>query len=601
MLERLYRFVRPFVRLFRIRRKSGEDNKLDKQLVSSLTRSKVPTVAQLKKVPVYLTSAEKRVILFLILIIILASGWWGYDYYKHNVSTSPSTGGVLTEALIGQPKFINPILAQTSDTDLDLTRLVYSGLMKYDTDLNLVTDLAESYAVDEEQKVYTFQMKDGLMWQDGEPLTVDDVIFTVRSIQNSEWQSPLLISFKGISVDKIDERTVAFNLPEPFAPFLTLMTTGILPKHVWEDIPPSSAKLAELNVKPIGSGGWKFKELAKDKMGNIHSYTLVVNGLYHDEMPYITEMVFKFFPDFISAIDALNQNQVMSLSFLPNDLVPAVEGEEKYNLYELELPQYSALFFNQKQNELLKSKSVRQALAYSTDEARLVSEGLQNHAIPIYSPILPNQPGYLASGDPYDYNPDKARELLKEVGWTIGDDGLQVKDDELLAISITTVEHSENQIIATLLKEMWEDVGIDVAINEISAAEIQSTIIRNSDYDVLHYGEIIGADPDPFPFWHSSQAEHPGLNLAQFIDGTTDILLEEARQTNNIETRIQKYEEFQKIIARELPAIFLYSPTYTYVHDKRIQNFSSSGLIFPADRFNSLSTWYLKTKRVINR
>jgi peptide/nickel transport system substrate-binding protein len=375
------------------------------------------------------------------------------------------------------------------------------------------------------------------------------------------------------------------------------MTTGILPKHVWEEVPASSARLAEFNLKPIGSGRWKFSELTKDKTGNIRTYKLSPNERYHEKAPYISELVFKFYPDFVSAVDALNQSQVMSISFLPADLADDVRERARFNYYKLELPQYTAIFFNQKTNERLKNKTIRIALAHAIDKEALVAQALAGTALRIDSPILPNQPEFLSELTLYEHNQEKALALFAEEGWKMGDDGFFAKGNETFSLTLTTVNHPENERVALALKAMWEKVGVRTEVSLLPAGDIQANVIRNRDFEMLLYGEIIGADPDPFPFWHSSQAEHPGLNLAQFKDVTTDSLLEEARETTDEAARIEKYKAFQKIIQREVPAIFLYAPTYTYVQDKRIKNFAVTRLVTPADRFNNLSEWYLKTKK----
>lgn len=575
----------------------GESDVMDRALVHRLTKRRIPSPQQFFKVTALLSPLEKRILGIAFLVIVGMAVWVGYGFYTTRVAETPAYGGIMTEALIGQPKFINPILAQTNDTDLDLTRLLYGGLMKYDGDLTLTTDLAESYTADAEGKVFTFRLRENLSWEDGKPLTVDDIIFTIHAIQDVEWQSPLLVSFKGIAVDKIDERTVAFTLPKPFAPFLTLMTTGLIPKHIWEDIPPQSARLAEFNIKPVGSGPWKFSELTKDKAGNIHSYALVPNPRYNGRQPYLEKIVFKFFPDFTSAVAALNANQVMNLSFLPNDLARDLIKEERMNYHELELPQYTALFMNQKKNAALKDKKIRQALAHAIDKPHLIASALMGHGHTVHSPLLPSHLGFRSDLPEYEYSREKARVLLEEAGWKRTDEGVYAKNDEALSLSLVTVEHSENRLVAEELEKAWREVGITVTLSIVPASEIQGNIIRQRNYDILLYGEIVGADPDPFPFWHSSQAEHPGLNLAQFRNSEADSLLEAARFTTDENVRKEKYHDFQRILNEELPAIFLYAPTYTYVQDKRLKNFDSTGLVIPADRFNTVTEWYLKTQK----
>lgn len=587
-----------FIQRLQFWKKNKSPHALDKKLVMSLKKSRIPTWTQLKKVTALLSPRERKVLGSVFLVLVVSVVTWGYMYQREHVRIVPAYGGVWSEALIGQPAFINPILAQTSDIDLDISRLIYRGLLRYDADLTLVNDLAEEITVDETKTLYTVRLRSDAVWQDGQPITVDDVIFTIRAIQDPAWGSPLLISFKGITIDKLDEQTIAFNLPEPFNPFMSLLSVGLLPKHIWQDIPPTSARLAELNIKPIGSGPWKFGELAKEKSGTLRSYTLAPNDQYTGKKPYLSEMVFKFYPDFITALDALNQNQVMGMSFLPADLQPGVAEPKKYTFHALNLPQYTALFFNQKQNAFLKSRAVRTALARAIDKQRLISEGLLDQAEKITSPLLALENKF--DTDLLSYNSQTANSILDENGWKLNEEGFRINaDGETLAVRITTVDNPENAVVASIIKEEWEALGVQTTVQLIPATDIQTDIIKNRDYDILLYGAIIGADPDPFPFWHSSQTEHPGLNLSLFKDGNTDELLESARQEQNADKRFESYTAFRNILQEEVPAVFLYTPTYTYVQEKRLKGLNVNQLIIPADRFNNNTEWYTKTKRTL--
>ena len=578
-------------------KKRESTHALDKKLVMSLKRSWIPNWTQLKRVSALLSPKEKKIIGVVFLVLLISIGALSYIFYRENIIIIPAKGGVWSEALVGQPAFINPILAQTSDIDLDVSRLIYRGLLRYDTNLTIVNDLAKDVSIDETQTKYTVTLRDDARWQNGAPVTVDDVIFTIRAIQDPEWQSPLLVSFKGVTIDKTDEHTIVFNLPEPFGPFLSLLTVGILPKEVWQDIPAASARLAEFNIKPVGSGPWKFNELAKEKSGTIRTYSLVPNKEYTGKEPYLSEIVFKFYSDFVSAVEALNQNQVMGISFLPTDLADRIIDPQKLSFHALNLPQYTALFFNQKQNESLKSRAVRTALAQALNKDEIITEGLSGEADVIDSPLLLLLTEEAEDGLSYD--PDGAEEILTTAGWVVGGSGFRENDDEILAVTITTVDQPENVAVANIIKQSWEAVGVQTTVQLIPSTEIQSGTIKNRDYDILLYGAIVGADPDPFPFWHSTQTEHPGLNLALFKDANTDTLLEEARAERDAIKRIENYTTFRKILQTEVPAVFLYTPTYTYPQEKRLQGFGVTQLIIPADRFNNSTEWYTKTRRTL--
>ena len=605
-------------------------NKLDEKLVYSLNKSRVPNLRQLKHLPRILKPKERKIFNIALILIGLSLLFIAGAFYFKNFLPAPEVGGQYVEGLIGAPQYINPVLSQTNDVDTDIARLVFAGLVKFDKNFQLIADLAEDWQVSEDQKEYTFTLRDQLFWQDHQgdapqPITSDDVIFTVKSIQDPDFKSPLLVSLRGVTVEKIDERTIKFILPEPYPAFLEVMTFGILPEHIWGEITPINANLTEYNLKPVGSGAWKFKSLAKDRLGNIKSYTLIPNPLYHGPKPYLEQISFKFYPDFQTAIQALKNNSIEGISFLPKELKKDLSSKKDATQYSFDLPQYTAIFFNQKENENLKDKKLRQALTLSIDKSKILSQALQLEGQIIDGPILPNSEEDKSTDEGIKFDPDKANQLLEELGWTkitrenyrqflteqeakknkavesstegqpTGETASATtatstdlvepdannqkpeqefyrrKGDAILEITLTTVNQPENVTAAELVQTFWQNIGVKVNLQIIESGKIRREVIKPRNYQALLFGIIFGSDPDPYPFWHSSQVQDPGLNLSMFANRNADKLLEDARKTLNEDERMKKYQEFQKILIDELPAIFLYNPTYTYVVDKKIK------------------------------
>ena len=383
----------------------------------ALNPRKLPTLRQLKHLPKILSSRERQ--LFggaaaatagsLLVLAVL--------FYLINFNPVPISGGEYTEGLIGAPQYVNPLLSQTNDVDSDLARLIFVGLVAYDKNLQLVPDLAERWEIDSAQTTYTFVLRDNLVWHDGQPLTADDVVFTVQSVQDPDFKSPLLVSLRGVEVKKIDGKTINFILPEPYPDFLEVLTFGLLPEHIWGEIPPLNANLTEYNLKPVGAGPWQFKALAKDRLGNIKSYTLVPNQSYHGQKPYLKKLTFKFYPDFETGVQALKNDSIEGLSFLPKELKKELIGQKNFNQYNFSLPQYTAIFFNQKQNAALADSNIRRALALAIDKPAILSEALQLEGEIIDGPILP---GFSASSGELPkiaYSPDESNSLLDAAGW----------------------------------------------------------------------------------------------------------------------------------------------------------------------------------------
>jgi peptide/nickel transport system substrate-binding protein len=617
------------------RRFFNHDEKLVQQVVA---KNRLPKANQIKFISKYLSKIEKIVIRIAsgILLITLASLL--INVYWNSSEHTAKAGGSYTEGLIGSPRYINPLFASANDTDLDISSLIFSGLMKYDQN-GLVSDLAESYEISEDQLQYSFKLKQNVYWHDGDKLDSEDVVFTFSRINTKESKSPLYFNFKGVTIEKIDEYTVKFILAQPFAPFLESLTVGIIPSHIWKDIPTENMTLAELNLKPIGCGPYSFDSLLKNKSGEIKSFKLVVNENYYEGPAYIEELEFKFFSSFDQAVEALNNKNIEGISYLPKEFRERVINNRNLNFNLLNLPQYTSIFFNYAEHPILKDSKVRKILSHATNKEKIVNDILNAEAQILHSPILPNTLGYTSDITLYPYNIDHAKSALKDAGWELAHyiieteeeptttdettdetttDNEEVeaviedqptaepveeypflvrkKGDRYLELKLTTVNQAESLSIAKELQKEWQQIGVKLNIVSFSPEEIKD-VIKNRDYEMLLYGQIQGFDPDPFPFWHSKQTTYPGLNLTSLKSEKIDTILEEARKLSDSEARAINYGEFQKLIAEEIPAIFLFNPTYTYPQNKKIKGFSTSKIITPSNRFNDISSWYIKTKR----
>lgn len=391
----------------------------DVQLLQRVHGRRFPHTKQLFHIKKILSAREQMILRLSFLVLIVGLLWFGASLSNNYRIQVPRVGGRYVEAVVGSPELINPIFASLNDVDTDISRLVYSGLMKVDGEQQLVPDLALDYEISEDKKVYTFHLREDVVWHDGKPFTATDVLFTIDTIQNTGVGSPLLVSFQGVKVETLDDYTVQLTLNEPFSAFLSSLTVGILPEHVWFDIAPERVKLAQKNLQPVGTGPFMFKKLFKDETGYIYQYELARFGNYYNSPPYIEEFVFQFFSDYDSdagAIKALRQQKIDGIHFVPNDLRDQVE--RKYiNLHILQLPQYNALFFNQKQQPVLGEDDIRTALAYALDKDRILREALQGGGQVIYSPILPGFPGYNSEIEKTPYSVEQANELLDEKGW----------------------------------------------------------------------------------------------------------------------------------------------------------------------------------------
>lgn len=570
----------------------------------------VPTRGQWSYFSRLLSRTEKRTFFIAVVLFLVSVVGLGARQYDRATEVIPDFGGSYTEAIVGAPQYLNPLLAPLSDVDSDITSLVFSSLFRYNAKQELQQDLVTNYTVSEDNLTYTFQLRNDVKWHDGEPLTVDDVLFTILAIQDPLYQSPLADSLKGVEATRVDDQTISLKLSKPFAPFLTLLTFSILPQHLWFNVPPQNITLTELNIKPVGSGPFKFSKLTKNSDGNIKSLQLVANELYYSQLPYLNELNFVFYPDQQSALEGLKSKKAQGLS-----LVPAAEKEEveKKNgdiaFYTLHIPQYTAVFFNQKQNKILQEFVIRRALAYGTDRADLITNALEGQGEELYSPILPwyTSAAPEAEVERYALNVVEANKLLEDAGWKYpenrtAEDGSFVprqKDGTKIEFTLSTVDLPEYTQVAELLRAQWEKIGVKVTIAVYTREDIQTQVIRNRSYDALLFSEISAADPDPYAFWHASQQSYPGLGLSIFRNTTIDQVLAEGRRTANPEERKNKYVEFQKQFANDLPALMLYHPWYVYGVDEKIKGIPEHVYI-PAlsDRLEEGLVWYINSQRI---
>ncbi len=646
LLDFLFKFISfsKFKKLDNNHNNEKNQIELDKKLVFSLAKSRIPNLKQLKYIKRFLSKKEFWILYICFSVVAVSLIFSGIRFYCKHLQVVPVRGGTYIEGLIGLPKYINPLYANISDVDSDIGQLIYSSLFKRGKDGELIRDLVESYEVSKDNKIYTFTIRQDVKWHDSNFLTIDDIIFTFNTIKDSKYKSPLRPGFIGVEIEKVDNRGFKFILSNPYAAFLELLTFGIMPIDLWYQISPESASLAELNLKPIGSGPYKFDTFIKDKQGNIKEYNLVINENYYGQLPYIDNVSYRFFSGFEEAVSALNDNIIEGISYLPQEFKKEVLTPNTLNFHKLYIPQLTVIFFNQQASPGLADRLVRQALTLAINRQKIVNEILAGDAYIVDGPILPNSFAYYQDITKYRYNITEANQLLEKAGWLSADiteeeiaeaasfiealtdeqenesgegDALdpeqekikqeaalklklgvgqwRKKGDNYLIIKLSTVERNENEQIITAIKNFWESVGVKTELEILPANQMQLEIIKPRNFEALFYGQVVGADPDPYAFWHSSQIGENGLNIANFSNKEADQLLEDARLISDPGQRQEKYWRFQEILVEELPVIFMYSPTYTYVQNKKINNFSVNNILYPYDRFANINEWYIET------
>jgi len=539
-----------------------------------------------------LTALERQIFEGAALVFIFSSVLNGVNIFYQKTILAPIQGGSFTEGLIGQPISINPLSASGNDVDRDLMELIFSDL----------AELIEDYKLSPDSKIWTVELKSDLRWSDGEPLTADDVIFTIETIQNPETHSPLVGTWQGITAERMSDREIRFNLKSPYAFFLdNLKTLKIVPQHIWGAIPGANIRLSDYNLEPVGSGPYMFARYEKRKDGFIREYHLEANPNFWGEQALIQDLGFKFFSNYEEAIDAFNKRKIDGLGGLAADDVP--ELKVGHQIKEINVPRYYAVFLNPATAPALKNKEVRSALNLSTDRAKIVELALTGKAVPIFGPIYPGLEGY--EGELLNtakFSLEDAQKILTDNKWNPGEQGIRSRKtgQEELKLEFQIVVPEIDFLVKTveILKEDWQKIGVGLETLILSPAEIAAEIIKTRNYQMIVFGNILKNNPDIFSFWHSSERFHPGLNLALYENRTVDGLLESIRRNFDTDARIRDIKKLQNIINDDEPAVFLFSPNYLYAGSKDLGGFEAKFITTPANRFDEVFKWFLKTARV---
>jgi len=566
---------------FGLKDDKGDDGHGIKETIAKKIQNKL----KIRLIPKALSKKERYIVATLVLVILGSIIAIPFTTYFHFTERAPDYGGKFVEGMINEPRHINPLLSQANDTDRDLVYLIYSGLLEYNGEGKIVPDLAQSYEISSDGLNYTVYLKDDAYWHDGRKVTADDIIFTIQTAQNSDYGSPQRINWQGVQIEKVNDFTVMFKLQARYAQFLNNLTIKILPEHIWQDIKPINFALSEFNLKPIGSGPYKFDRFKKDKDGRIQSYHLSANKEFYGGRPFINDIEIKFYVSEDEMIDAYNKNEIEGLSFVSPDNLKKIKFKQRLNLRELQLPRYFAVFFNQNKSTVLSDKNVRLALSHATDKNALLDKVLGGRGVAVHSPMTNGVLDIPDNFKKYDYDLTLAKTILET-------DGIQN-----ISFKITTSEWPELTKVAKIIEEQWEALGADITIEVLPSPELQQTI-KDRNYEALLFGIVPNIDPDPFSLWHSKEKKEPGLNLALYDNKAADTLLQDARQTLNPLERAKKYDDFQKIVVEDIPAVFLYNPLYIHGQAKKIKGSNGKLISLPSDRFINIEEWYIDTKRI---
>jgi len=515
-------------------------------------------------------------------------------------------GGVYTEGVIGAMGRLNPLLDWNNPADRDADRLIFSGLVKFDSRGLPQPDLAESWGVSADGTIYNFTLRPGAEWHDGVPVTSDDVIFTIDLMKfSSLLPADVKNLWDQIDVKQLDDKNLKITLPEPFAPFLDYATFGVLPRHVLGSTPPEQLESAAFNISPIGTGPYRFDHLIVEA-GRIAGIVLTVNEHYYGAKPFIQQVVFRYYPDSRSAFDAYRQGEVLGVSEISPEVLPEALADPKLSVYTSHLPQVSMVLLNTKSQDapFLQNANVRRALLLGLNRNFIISSFLHGEAIIADGPILPGSWAHYEDIQRLGYDPEGAVQLLKDEGYVIPATGGTVRAKDNVALDFVMI-HPDDALhtqVAQAIQQQWVLIGVQVNLQAVPYDQMVPTYLSPRVYQaaLVDLNMSRTPDPDPYPFWHQAEATG-GQNYSQWDSRPASEYLEQARTETDFTVRARHYRNFQVIFEKELPSLPLYYPVYNYGVDAQVRGVQIASLYDRSDRFSQISSWYLVTRRTLQQ
>ena len=526
-------------------------------------------------------------------VIITFLGILFLGLYLSTIRTSllldePATiSSTFREGVVGKPQFLNPLLAVYNPVDQDITRLLFSSLLRDDGSGHLEPVLAQDWYISDDGLQYDFNLRQDVLWSDGEQLTSADVQFTIQLMQADDfpgdptWQQ----LWQQVEVIALDDFTLRFVLQTPFPVFPYYATMGILPKHTFGNIDAQLLLTHPANLQPISAGPYKLLEATS------RHALLTVNNDFWGQIPSIQAIEFKFYPDQAALQDALLNEQIDAAGTLSQTDLPAAQSTKNLQVFNAPLSRYTVLHLNHQAaagDSLFQDPALRQALSYLLDRQKLIDNGLPGQAIAGFGPVVPWHKAYNPQVT-YEFNIKSGLELLEEAGWIDhNNDGVRTRDGIQLQFTLLVGDNPAHKSIAEEIAVQWQAAQIGVRVEHVDEGLTER--LTTGDYQTALLEAQLFGDPDLYPYWHASQAKN-GPNFSQWNNPEASQLLDQIRTTFDLNERLTHYHQFQTIFSADQPAIILYYPVYTYLVRDNVENIQLTALTAPSDRFNTLNAW----------
>ena len=542
-----------------------------------------------------MTGRDKVIVVALIGLMVVAS-IAAIAADQNPAGGDPAYGGTYVEGVAGVPQYLNPVIAAT-DVDQDVARLAFSGLTRYDRAGAIVPDLASAFHTESDGRIWTFDIREDATWHDGQPVTADDVVFTVRLLQDRGYVGPYSDAFRGVTVDKISMRSVRFTLPDVYGPFADSTTVPLLPSHLLGNVPYAELSRQPFNASPIGTGPFRVTEVDGRQV------VLLRNDDFYRTRPargrpYLDKVILRFYPDQSDALLALSRGEVDGVGGLSSQDGERARSLKSAVLYSLPTDNFVSLFLNVRpEKAVFRDRAVRQAIATAIDRGRVLQLAADGRGTVADEFVPSSSWAYVKDVARYTYSTEDAIALLDAADWKDHDgDGIRDKGGQKLAFTISTSNEPARTAAARQIQHDLNAIGMSVTVNSMPFGQLVDSVARQRTFDALLVEIAVSGDPDPYTFFHSTEVTDPGHNFSGFSTLPIDRNLEAARRTFDENARRDLYAPVFQAIAKEVPVVFLYFSDYLYAQSAQVQGQRIAPLTDPRERFWNVEDWYVRTQ-----
>ena len=540
---------------------------------------------------------DKFIVVALIGLLVVVSGAAVAIDRAETKSVVPANGGTYVEGVTSSAQFLNPLLAVTRVDD-DVVRLVFSGLSRYRGDGSIQGDLAQSFSTSEDGKVWTFAIRGDATWHDGRPVISDDVVYTVALLQDRAYMGQYSDAFRGVKVERVDDRVVRFVLPDAYGPFAASTTVPLLPSHLLAKVDYAALPRVAFNQHPIGTGPFRVVEV------DARQTVLARNDSFYRTRPdrtrpYLDRLVLRSYPDVSEALTALGRGEIDGVGGLATGDAERARALKNVNLYSFGTNDFTALFLNVRPGKTtFRDRTVRQAIAKAIDRGRVLQLAADGRGA-VADEFVPQASwAYIREITRYTRSLEEAKTLLDDADWKDHDgDGIRDRAGVKLSFAITTSSEPARVRAALQIADDLSAIGMRVELKATPFTALIETAARERTYDALLIGISVSGDPDPYSFFHSTEIKDPGHNFSGYSTLTMDRSLEAARRTTDQGKRRELYTAVFQTIATEVPVVFLYFSDYLYAQARQVQGLKIAPIGDPRERFWNAEDWYVRTAR----